>query len=160
MTDQAALDDLERSLATVLRMLTDRVTTSDLAARCGYDLPPASWALLEHLDAHGALRVSDIAACHGVDVSSITPRLKRLENAGLVSRGRLPTDARAFLIRITPAGSHALESIHCARREILRDALDATGLDRVPAAVDVLHSIAVHLSAQAPDPLPASQHAG
>lgn len=140
------LDHLERSLAAVLRLLTDRTTTSDLAQACGYDLPPASWALLEHLDTHGALRVSDIAACHGVDVSSVTPRLKKLETAGLVQRDREPSDARAFRISITADGARALESVHTARRAILAEAL--TGIDpaHVTGASDVLGRIATQLS--------------
>lgn len=151
MADGTVLEDLERSLAAVLRLLADRATTGDLAQRCGYDLPPASWALLEHLDAHGGLRVSDIAACHGVDVSSITPRLKRLESAGLVERSRVPSDARAFLITITPDGTRALDSVHTARRELLRHALvDADPAD-LACAAQVLDRIATRL---APKPLP------
>ncbi len=146
MADGATLGDLERSLAAVLRLLADRATTGDLAQRCGYDLPPASWALLEHLDAHGSLRVSDIAACHGVDVSSITPRLKRLESAGLVERGRVPTDARAFLISITSEGARALESVHAARRELLGHVLDDADLDDLARTAAMLRRIATGLS--------------
>lgn len=140
------LDDLERSLAAVLRLLTDRATYSVVAERSGYDLLPTSWALLEYLDAHGALRVSDIAACHGVDVSSITPRLKRLENDDLVRRERVPTDARSFLISITGEGTQALERVHAARRDILSQALDGADPATMSHATDVLRSIAVHLS--------------
>lgn len=155
MPDEAVLDDLERSLAAVLRLLADRATADALAARCGYDLPPASWTLLEHLDARGTLRVSDIAACHGVDVSSVTPRLKRLENAGLVRRGRAPSDARAFLISIAPEGALALERIHAARRELLREALAGVDLTHLTGTTEVLDRIAAHLS-HAPSPaLPA-----
>jgi hypothetical protein len=75
-------------------VLTGRATLHDISRRSGHDLPPASWALLEHLDQRGALRVSDIAACHGVDVSSITPRLKALEQSGLVVRESLTSAAR------------------------------------------------------------------
>lgn len=146
MADDAILDDLERSLATVLRLLADRATASDLAQRCGYDLPPASWALLEHVDTYGALRVSDIAACHGVDVSSITPRLKRIENAGLVRRERVPSDARAYLISITTEGARALRSVHAARREILCHALDGIDREQLSDTAGVLRRIAEHLS--------------
>lgn len=150
--DQAVLDHLERSLAAVLRLLTDRTTTSDLAETCGYDLPPASWSLMEHLDTHGSLRVTDIAACHGVDVSSVTPRLKKLESAGLVGREREPQDARAFRIHITPEGARALESVHAARRAILQQALDGIESERVSGASDVLCRIAAQLSRE---PIPA-----
>jgi DNA-binding MarR family transcriptional regulator len=151
--EQVLLDHLERSLAAVLRLLTDRATASDLAQACGYDLPPASWSLMEHLDARGSLRVSDIAACHGVDVSSITPRLKRLESSGLVQREREPSDARAFRISITPEGARALESVHAARRAILRQALDGIAPAQVAGASEVLCRIAAQLSRE---PLPAA----
>lgn len=56
------LDGSARSLAASLPLLTARTTTGHLAQCCGYDRPPAPWALLEHLDARGSPRVSDIAA--------------------------------------------------------------------------------------------------
>jgi DNA-binding MarR family transcriptional regulator len=141
-----AVDDLEGSLAAVVRLLADRATVEDIARRSGFDLPPASWSLLEHLDARGALRVSDIAACHGVDISSITPRLKRLEAAGLVARERVPTDARAFLIRITREGTRALESVHAARRDILGRLVGDVDTADLAVAADVLARIAHRLS--------------
>lgn len=143
MTRSVALDELERSLAAVLRQLTERATVSDLAERCGHDLPPASWALLEHLDALGPLRVSDIAACHGVDISSVTPRLKRLDSAGLVTRGRAPTDARVSLISITAQGAEALESLHAARREVFQQSLEGVDTSQVRCAAEVLTHIAL-----------------
>lgn len=148
MTETSAFDELERSLAAVLRLLTDRAAMSDIARRSGYDLAPASWSLLEHLDARGALRVSDIAACHGVDISSITPRLKRLEQVGLVSRGRVSTDARAFLISISPDGIRALESVHAARREIVAQALGNTDAARLSVTAEVLARMARYLSSE------------
>lgn len=148
MAGPATLDDLERSLTAVLRLLADRGTTSDIARRCGYDLPSASWALLEHLEARGSLRVSDIAACHGVDISSVTPRLKRLEQAGLVTRERVPTDARASLITIAPQGKSALESVHATRREILRQALGDIDPSRLADTAGVLAHVATHLSTE------------
>jgi len=146
MTRRSTLAQLECSLAAVLRLLADRATVDDVARRSGYDLPPASWSLLEHLDARGALRVSDIAACHGVDISSITPRLKRLETAGLVARERLVSDARAFLIRITAEGAQALESVHAARRDILEQVVDDLDVAQLEATAQVLAHIARDLA--------------
>jgi DNA-binding MarR family transcriptional regulator len=144
----STLEELERSLAAVVRLLAHRGTVGDIARRSGYDLPPASWSLLEHLDARGALRVSDIAACHGVDISSVTPRLKRLEAAGLVTRDRVPTDARAFLISITAEGVCALESVHAARREILVQAVDGFDATQLAVAGQVLSRLAQRLAAE------------
>jgi DNA-binding MarR family transcriptional regulator len=141
-----AVDELEGSLAAVVRLLADRATVEDIARRSGYALPPASWSLLEHLDARGALRVSDIAACHGVDISSVTPRLKRLEAAGLVTRDKVPTDARAFLISITHEGIRALESVHAARRDILEQLVDDIDTAHLAVTAGVLAQIAHRLS--------------
>lgn len=150
MATRTPLAELERSLATVSRLLSDRATTEDLARRCGYHLPPASWALLEHLDTHGGLRVSAIAACHGVDVSTITPRLKRLETAGLVERERATDDARAFVITITDEGSRALDSIHAERRKVLDDALRGIDESDLARTAEVLGRLAAYLTPQQP----------
>lgn len=142
MEHASRLDELERALSSVVRLLADRATVEDVARRSGHDLPPASWTLLEHLDARGSLRVSDIAACHGVDISSITPRLKRLETIGLVAREREPTDARAFLISITADGIAALESVHAARREILAHAVGDVDIHNLTITAEVLKRVA------------------
>jgi DNA-binding MarR family transcriptional regulator len=144
--DPATLERLERALVSLLSWLNDRETLGDLAQRSGHDLAPASWALLEYLDARGAMRVSDIAACHGVHTSSITPRLQRLEQDGLVERATDPVDARVSIIAIAPTGREALQSIHAVRRESLAAALgtcDDGGLER---AADLLTGLADRLS--------------
>ncbi|MGW0578802.1 MarR family winged helix-turn-helix transcriptional regulator [Streptomyces sp. NPDC002920] len=142
----AALADFERSLAAVVRLLAERETMGDLAERCGHDLPPASWTLLEYLDAHGQLRVSELAACYGVDVSSVTPRIKTLESAGLIARTRHAGDGRVHLIEITEVGSEALHSLHAARRELLAGLLGtAITIQDMAAAGTVLAHIAHQL---------------
>jgi DNA-binding MarR family transcriptional regulator len=139
--------DFERSLAHVTRLLTERARLGDIARRSGHELSPASWALLEYLDSIGTMRVSEIAACYGVDVSSVTPRLKALENTGLVARETLASDARVSLMSITPLGTRALESVHAVRREIVADALANTDRTQVQAATQVLDTIAAFLGA-------------
>ncbi len=141
-----ALAALERALADVARILADRATVDDLARRSGFDLPAASWALLEYLDGHGPMPVSAVAACHGVDVSSVTPRIKRLERDGLISRRREPRDARIHLIHITDRGRHALDSVHAARRDLLDTAIAELDPTHVGIAAGVLELIAGRLS--------------
>jgi DNA-binding MarR family transcriptional regulator len=153
VTEPATLERLERALVSLLGWLNDRDTLGDLAQRSGHDLAPASWALLEYLDARGAMRVSDIAACHGVHTSSITPRLQRLEQAGLIERGADPADARVSIIGIAPAGIAALQSIHAARQEALAAALDGLVCPELDQAAEVLAALAQRLS---PDRLPSA----
>jgi len=145
-SDADALERLERGLVAVMSWLVDRDTLGRLARQSGHALPPASWALLEHLDARGSMRVSDVAACHGVHTSSIIPRLKALEHAGLIERGGDPDDARVSIIAITVTGRDALQSIHIARQETLERALDGVEHEQVAAAADVLIAIAGRLA--------------
>lgn len=136
----------ERALAEVAHLLGDRATAEDLVARCGHDLPPASWALLEYLDGHGPMPVSDVAACHGVDVSSVTPRLKALEAGGFIARHRLAEDARVHVISITDAGLAALARLHEARRSFLAGAIADVAQADLAVATGVLELIATRLS--------------
>ena len=50
------------------------------------------------------LTVGEIAARVFLDSPTVTPLLKRLESAGLVSRDRSPQDERQVLITLTTAG--------------------------------------------------------
>lgn len=147
-TSPATLDRIERSLVALMGWLTDRDTVATLARRSGHALAPASWSLLEHLDTRGPLRVSDVAACHGVHTSSIIPRLKALEAAGLIQRGSDPDDARVSMIDITAAGREALTSIHEARRHAIAAALDGLDPTRLDAAADVLGALTERVAAR------------
>ena len=57
--------------------------------------------LWEHPD---PLSVKDLSALLKVDAPTLSPLLKRMESAGLLSRERNPTDERSVLIRLTPRG--------------------------------------------------------
>lgn len=136
---------LERTLWKVITGFGHRDVAADIARQAGHVLPPASWALLEHLDSLGPMRVSDIAACHGVDVSSVTPRLQALEREELVKRDTDPEDRRASVISIGPAGRTALDRIHAARSAILAEALSGVNLDDIAVADILLARISARL---------------
>jgi len=135
---------LQRALAAVTRLLSQRATLGTIATRCGIHLPQASWALLEYLDARGAMRVSDVAACYGVDISTVTPRLKALEEIGMVVRKRAPEDGRVSIIQISDKGRLALAGVCAAQREIIMEALADSGIssDDVLGAVTLLEYLA------------------
>ncbi len=140
---------LQRALAAVTRLLGQRATLGTIATRCGINLPQASWALLEYLNARGAMRVSDIAACYGVDVSSVTPRLKALEEIGMVARKRAPGDGRVSIIEISDNGRLALASVCAAQRDIIVEALADSDISsqEVLGAVVLLEYLAGRLDA-------------
>lgn len=102
------------------------------------------------------MRVSDIAACHGVEMPSITPRLQMLEVEGLVLRRRDPRDRRAWVIEIGPRGRDALQGLHRARLELFSRALTPADMAQLPRVTDVLERIsqALQTSLDAPAPGP------
>jgi DNA-binding MarR family transcriptional regulator len=52
----------------------------------------------------GGLSVKDLSRLLRLDPGTLSPLVKRLETAGLVSRGRDPRDERALAITLTEAG--------------------------------------------------------
>jgi len=52
----------------------------------------------------GTLSVRDLSRLLQLDPGTLSPLVKRLESAGLVSRGRDPRDERALAITLTDAG--------------------------------------------------------
>ena len=69
------------------------------------------------------LTVGEIAERVFLDSPTVTPLLKRLEAAGLVSRDRSPQDERQVLITLTPAG-HALRQRASHLPQCIVDASD------------------------------------
>jgi DNA-binding MarR family transcriptional regulator len=73
----------------------------------------------------GSQSVKDIAALLQLDYGTLTPLLKRLEAAGLVTRSRRPEDERSVQIALTEAGRAM-----CARAQNVPGRLTTTlGLD-------------------------------
>jgi DNA-binding MarR family transcriptional regulator len=78
-----------------------------------------------------------------LETGTLSPLLKRLESAGLISRTRQVDDERSVLVGLTPAG-RALEAI-TAEVQVRVEA--ATGLSRSEIAElrEVLHELADRL---------------
>lgn len=85
---------------------------------------PATVFLLRHLRDSGPRRVSELAECSRLDVSTVSRHVKSLEEAGLLVRVEDPDDKRAWLLRITPDGSQLYDEAMAARCAVLERALD------------------------------------
>ena len=107
--------------------------------RIQMQLPAAQARLLSTIDAHGEARICDLAAVDHCSQPTMTTQVRRLEDAGLVSRMVDPGDARAVRIRITPDGKRTLNAVRADRaaaiapqlaqlgphdREVLADAVE------------------------------------
>lgn len=99
---------------------------------------PQYLVLLELLD--GAPRsVGELGACLDMDTGTITPLLKRLDAAGMVTRARDRADERRVLIDLTPRG-RALEAEVRGVTDKIKSACQLTdrGLDDLRRALEAL----------------------
>lgn len=71
-------------------------------------IPRALWRCLAQLEELGPLRVSELAAADHISQPTATALLQRLGRSGWIDRESDPQDARAVLVRISPAGRAAL----------------------------------------------------
>lgn len=76
-------------------------------------LTDAMWRPLLHLYLRGdGIRQKDLAASVGMAGPSLVRILDRLVSEGLIDRRRSPSDRRAKLLCLTPAGQQAVARIH------------------------------------------------
>lgn len=91
--------------------------------RIQMQLPAAQARLLSTIDAHGEARICDLAAVDHCSQPTMTTQVRRLEDAGLVSRTVDPGDARAVRIRITAEGLQTLNRVRADRASAIEPQL-------------------------------------
>lgn len=122
------LGELEHGLYGVARaFLGHKVDTRALGL--SVDLDKAGAYALFRMAALGPARLSDVAACLDLDISTVSRHVAALETAGLVSRTVDPQDARARQVELTSLGHQVVEAVSAERRRRL-----ATALKGWPAA--------------------------
>ncbi len=118
----------------ILSGLIDIITA--LKRRAGEREDPATVFLLRHLRASAPRRVSDLAECSRLDVSTVSRHVKSLEEAGYVTRIEDPDDRRASLLKITKQGQSLYDAAMGARSAALdRGLADWSDKDRHTLAV-------------------------
>jgi DNA-binding MarR family transcriptional regulator len=108
-------------LATVARI--NRLATQQVRL----ELPYAQARLLSTIEDRGAARISDLAILDHCSQPTMTSQVRRLEDAGLVSRTTDPADARAVLISITPEGVATLARVRIDRAAVIDPYLERLG---------------------------------
>jgi DNA-binding MarR family transcriptional regulator len=81
--------------------------------------------LLRMIVRRGPVRASDLASWQGVDKSTVTPQVHRLEQRGVVTRHGDPGDRRAVLLTATDQGRQQLREIDEAGVHLFDSALDS-----------------------------------
>jgi DNA-binding MarR family transcriptional regulator len=78
------------------------------------------YLVLAVLGEEDGLTIGAIAARLFLESSTITPPVKRLEQAGLVTRQRSDEDEREVHVRLTAAGRKLLHTCNCLGEELLK----------------------------------------
>ncbi|MCV7078176.1 MarR family winged helix-turn-helix transcriptional regulator [Mycobacterium szulgai] len=127
--------DLLAVVARLNRLATQRIQMP---------LPSAQARLLATIEAQGEARIGDLAAVDHCSQPTMTTQVRRLEDAGLVTRTADPGDARAVRIRITPQGLQTLNAVRADRAAAIEpqlDRLEPADRQVLADAVDVLRRL-------------------
>jgi DNA-binding MarR family transcriptional regulator len=91
--------------------------------RIQMQLPAAQARLLSTIDAQGEARICDLATVDHCSQPTMTTQVRRLEDAGLVTRTVDPGDARAVRIKITAEGMKTLNRVRADRASAIEPQL-------------------------------------
>lgn len=133
--------DLLAVVARLNRLATQRIQMP---------LPAAQARLLATIEAHGEARIGDLASVDHCSQPTMTTQVRRLEDAGLVTRTVDPGDARAVRIRITAQGIRTLDAVRADRAAAIEPQLAMLEpADRrvLQEAVQVLRRLLEHAAA-------------
>lgn len=107
-------------------------------------IPFAQARLLSTIEDRGEARISDLAALDHCSQPTMTTQVRRLEDAGMVTRTTDPQDARAVLIKITAEGKRALRQARADRGAAVDpylERLSEADRERLTEAVDVMRRL-------------------
>jgi DNA-binding MarR family transcriptional regulator len=130
-------DPVTRVLTAVRRV---KMLWTDVS-RSAFPAGSSGLGVLHLLDQEGPQRVSDLAACAHVGVSTMSRHVTDLAAAGLLDRELDPNDGRTHLLRLTPAGAAELTRARAAVVDRVSPAVagwTAAELDALVAQLDRL----------------------
>jgi DNA-binding MarR family transcriptional regulator len=117
-----------------------------LWARRGAPVQMSSTSIttLDTLEYAGPLRITELAEREGVSQPGMTTLINRLAGEGYAERLADPSDGRAALVRITPAGRQVLGERRAARAAALRSVIAELPVEHqaaLGAALDALRAL-------------------
>lgn len=111
------------------------------AEMTGSELTPRQYAVLTALARRDTASQTDIVKETGIDRSTLADIVKRLVQKGVLARRRAKNDARAYAVRLTPAGSAVLKEAEPAAQRVSDRLLRYIAGARRADLVDSLSSI-------------------
>lgn len=122
-----ALKPLAAELSTCWRelgsILASRRLHSSLHPELGKKLTPSKLRALDVLARHDGLRVGELADRVGVDDTTATRLVDRLEDLGLAERKSEQGDRRAILVGLTDEGRELVAGVSAQRQQFFADVL-------------------------------------
>ena len=153
MSDAASTDAPKRLTLLYQLYLTQQASRQFMRlALAGSDMSREEYALYSYLYANGPRTLSQAARDFGLPVTTLATMLGPLVESGEVERTPHPTDGRARLLGLTPAGREHLQQVipafSAAYRGLLTQ-LDASGADgeELYAVLDGLRSVILRANA-------------
>jgi DNA-binding MarR family transcriptional regulator len=107
----------------------------------GADLTPRQFAVLAALEILESASQTQIVDATGIDRSTLADIVKRLVKRGLLNRRRSRSDARAYVVRLTPEGRSVLIATKPAARRVeerLLQQLSEMRRDELLAALEAI----------------------
>ena len=114
---------LQEAMAKIVWWLGRAESRAVVLGDAGRDLSPIDEHLVRTVLANGPVRITDLAVWQGVDKSTITPQVRRLEQRGLVKRSPDPGDGRAALLTVTVKGRRTCERMDATAVAFISEAL-------------------------------------
>ena len=139
---------LDQQLCFALYSATHAMTRSYKRALAAVGLTYPQYLVMLVLWEHDGIAISEIASALGLDTPSVTPLVRRLEDAVLVKRVRVPGDNRISSMKVQPKGWAIQQQVADIQKAIAcRTGLDDAEFDQLKAS---LLEVAARMN-QAPD---------
>ncbi|MGA7860568.1 MAG: MarR family transcriptional regulator [Thermoplasmata archaeon] len=132
------MSEESRQFVVALESLMERFQQEQRGLFRDWKLTPVQFFVLRWLSKDDGANMSTLAGMLGVRPQTVTPIVDSLERAGWVRRVRSIEDRRESLLRLTPKGSHLLESLRASFIEKLGRALDEAPATSLRAATEAL----------------------
>jgi DNA-binding MarR family transcriptional regulator len=122
--DGSAAQQVQKAFTKLMRWAQRADVRRSLIGGAAETLSTNDITLLRAIVTHGPVRVSDLASWQGVDKSTVTPQVRRLEERHLIARHGDPGDKRAALLTATDHGRQRLQEVDTVIVRLFERALD------------------------------------
>lgn len=117
------LAEVQLALGAVARRAKDLALHETLGHRVGYPLEGPYYGTLSRLGLVGPCTVSELAGGLGLELSTVSRRVKALEARGLVERRTDDHDRRISHLDLSPSGRAMFDALSAGWRDMLGEAL-------------------------------------